>query len=321
MPSTDSEKSPPKNDGALTADEIDALLSGENASPHLKYTGDFVNDDETKSFIEQAADIIHKTYEFRMKAKREGMHISNFGNCDIRSAEEGSAPESINEYDDAAYRLKMLQGEAVWAIREAVNPRLFLLLLFSHLDNSELDAVEKLLSEFEIFKDFGFEDGLVSTDEEKREAIGQDEFIAQLACIVRRAYNLDKKAKTKGLLALEEDLLYDKQKLWLRDIFISGLRLTVDGTDEEYINRILSNKIAQERDERVKRLKTIEKEAVLCIQRAEHYRRFLFYVVSRIDDSELETLREALSDTVLTGDEVVQLLKAIKESDAEPASR
>jgi len=56
-------------------------------------------------------------------------------------------------------------------------------------------------------------------------------------------------------------------KLSDRDIFQYGLRFVVDGTDREIIEKILSNLIAQEKDEYMRTLKTIQKEAVFMIQK------------------------------------------------------
>jgi flagellar motor component MotA len=89
------------------------------------------------------------------------------------------------------------------------------------------------------------------------------EFLDQYAKIAEKALRMSKKARREGVLALENDLDYTKADK--RDLFEYGLRFGVDGTASEWIEEILSNIIAQERDEQVKTLKTIQKEAVLMI--------------------------------------------------------
>jgi flagellar motor component MotA len=72
------------------------------------------------------------------------------------------------------------------------------------------------------------------------------------------------KSRRQGLLALEEEI--SQERLDERDIFEYGIRFVVDGTDREVIEKILSNIIKQEKDENMRILKTIQKEAVLMIQ-------------------------------------------------------
>jgi flagellar motor component MotA len=65
-------------------------------------------------------------------------------------------------------------------------------------------------------------------------------------------------------LALEEEI--SAEKVAARDILEYGLRFVIDGTDRDMIEKILSNIVNQEQDERLKILKTMQKEAVLMIQ-------------------------------------------------------
>jgi flagellar motor component MotA len=67
---------------------------------------------------------------------------------------------------------------------------------------------------------------------------------------------------------LEEELV--QEKINERDVFEYGIYFVVDGTDNEIIEKILSNIIKQERDEYMYILKTIQKEAVLMIQDGLH---------------------------------------------------
>ena len=63
-----------------------------------------------------------------------------------------------------------------------------------------------------------------------------------------------------------EDTLLDQEKADARDIFEYGLRFVVDGIDAEIIDEILSNIINQEKDEYLRILKNIQKQAVLGMQ-------------------------------------------------------
>ena len=94
--------------------------------------------------------------------------------------------------------------------------------------------------------------------------MNHDEFEKRYYEIAGHAMAFSEKARREGLLALEEDS--DQGKINDRDIFEYGIRFVVDGTDREMIEKILSNIIAQEKDEHWRVLKTIQKEAVLAIQ-------------------------------------------------------
>jgi flagellar motor component MotA len=91
-----------------------------------------------------------------------------------------------------------------------------------------------------------------------------DEFVKNYTEIVEHAMNYAEKARREGLLALEEEL--DQEKIDNRDVFEYGMRFVVDGTDAEIIEKLLSNIIKQEKDEELRTLKTIQKEAALMIQ-------------------------------------------------------
>jgi flagellar motor component MotA len=91
-----------------------------------------------------------------------------------------------------------------------------------------------------------------------------NEFVKKYNEIVKRALKFSEKSRREGLLSLEDDLDYDKAKE--RDIFEYGLQFVIDGTPKELIEKILSNIIKQEKDERKIVLMNIQKEAVLLIQ-------------------------------------------------------
>jgi chemotaxis protein MotA len=104
---------------------------------------------------------------------------------------------------------------------------------------------------------------------------------AGFAC---KAILFAEKARREGLLALEEELEdYDEKFLGPRDIFKLGLRLVIDGTDKDFIDRILSNIVDQEEDPLKKRLKVVQKEAVLSIQSGTNPR-LLVYLLNSLTD-------------------------------------
>ena len=113
----------------------------------------------------------------------------------------------------------------------------------------------------------------------------REEFIAEYNAIAGRALTLAKKARRMGLLSLEED--FDKEKVNNRDILEYGTRLAIDGTDRDDIEFILSNIIEQEKDENIRRLKTIQKVAVLGIQMGNNPR-ILFLALNSLTDIPLK---------------------------------
>jgi len=94
--------------------------------------------------------------------------------------------------------------------------------------------------------------------------MNRDEFVKKYYDIAKRAMEFSEKARREGLLALEEK--FDHEKINDRDVFEYGIRFVIDGTDQGLVDKILSNIINQEKDENMKVLKTIQKEAVLRIQ-------------------------------------------------------
>jgi flagellar motor component MotA len=91
-----------------------------------------------------------------------------------------------------------------------------------------------------------------------------DAFVKEYRALVERAVVLAEKSRREGLLVLEA--LIDEQNYKRRGILDYGLRLVIDGLDSRFIDKILSNIIELETDADKKRLKKIEKEAVLAIQ-------------------------------------------------------
>ena len=121
--------------------------------------------------------------------------------------------------------------------------------------------------------------------------MNHEEFVKRYYEIAVRALTFSEKARREGLLALEE--LADQEKVNNRDIFEYGMRLVVDGFGKELIEKILSNIIAQEKDEQWRLLKTIQNEAVLAIQEGTNPR-ILAFLLNSYTDMPLndETYRE-----------------------------
>ena len=98
--------------------------------------------------------------------------------------------------------------------------------------------------------------------------MNRDEFIKAYHDFIDVALGASVKTRREGLLAMETDL--DPKKINERDIFHYGMRFVLDGVLPEIIDKILSNIIEQEKDEYSRRLKIIQKEAVMSIQQGTH---------------------------------------------------
>jgi flagellar motor component MotA len=107
------------------------------------------------------------------------------------------------------------------------------------------------------------------------------EFIESYVTMLENILDCAEKARREGLLALEES--FNQEKIDERDIFAYGLSFVVDGTDRALIEKILSNIIAQEKDEYARILKTIQKEAVLGIQEGLNSRILIHLLTSYAD--------------------------------------
>jgi len=104
--------------------------------------------------------------------------------------------------------------------------------------------------------------------------MNQDEFLTKYSEIIIKTIKYSKKARTEGLLALEDVL--DEEKVNNRDIFEYGLRFVIDGTDYRVINDIMGIMIEMENDKYKKLLMRLQAEAVLSIQAGDNPR-IIFY--------------------------------------------
>ena len=92
----------------------------------------------------------------------------------------------------------------------------------------------------------------------------RDEFEIAFYQVLERSFKVSEIARRKGLLAVEDVL--DSEKISNRDIFEYGMQFVIDGTDSEFVDKLLSNIIKQEKDEDKALLMLMQKEAVLTIQ-------------------------------------------------------
>jgi flagellar motor component MotA len=111
----------------------------------------------------------------------------------------------------------------------------------------------------------------------------RDEFIEHYAIFAQHAIRIAVKARSKGLLSLEDSL--NHEKVSNRDIFEYGLRFVIDGTDKDVIDDLLSNIIDQEKDEYARRFKLLQKEVVLRIQDGTNPRLVACFINSYTDFS------------------------------------
>ena len=119
-----------------------------------------------------------------------------------------------------------------------------------------------------------------------------DEFRSEFFVVLKRAMFFSEKVRREGLLALEEIL--DAEKIGKRDIFEFGMHFVLDGISAELIDKLLSNIINHEKDEFVKTLKVIQKEALLAIQSGCNPRIFVTLLLSYTDilwdDPEIDSI-------------------------------
>ena len=91
-----------------------------------------------------------------------------------------------------------------------------------------------------------------------------EEFRKEAIAVIKRAMLFTTIARKEGLLALEEKI--DRKKAGEHDVFECGMALVLESSEEERVEKVLSDIIGQEKDETSKTLKTIQKEAVMSIR-------------------------------------------------------
>jgi flagellar motor component MotA len=110
------------------------------------------------------------------------------------------------------------------------------------------------------------------------------EFEKAYLATVKLALEWNKESHRRGLVSLGDWI--DEEKVAQRDIFHYGMQFVSDGTDEFFVDKILSNIINQEKDEDTKLLKNIQKEVVLDIQRGVRSG-FIIKILNSYVDNEL----------------------------------
>jgi len=124
----------------------------------------------------------------------------------------------------------------------------------------------------------------------------QKEFTRQAAYIVQRAYAVNLKGRKQGLGEIGDDIRAEGLKRL--DIFEFGIKLASEGVDSTNINSILSGIINRKQDEMAKRLKTMQKEAVLCIRNNANSWMLFNSIFSLMTGDEQKEARELLKDKV-----------------------
>jgi len=189
-------------------------------------------------------------------------------------------------------RIKIIQKEAALCIQSGFNTRMLVLKLISYLSKNECKSLVKLLYEFDLDSGDLDSDGGLKTAPVKPDVkivLKQSEFFKQASDVIKISYKFSLKARREGLLSLDDEL-EDIDFEFLKE----GLRLVVDGTDSVIIADILSNKINSQHDENYKKLLTIQKESVLCIQAGDNTNFMLHKLISFLDNSELKNMNDAL---------------------------
>jgi flagellar motor switch protein FliG len=146
--------------------------------------------------------------------------------------------------------------------------------------------------------------------------MNRTEFIELYGAFIKKALPLAEKSRREGLLSLAADT----ERVSERDIFEYGLNFAIDGTDTAYIEKILGNIIAQEKDEYARIYKTMQKEAVMGIQQG-LAPQMLYYILNSLSPISLkedEAYKSMNADKAKTRDEafdkeIAAMLKALDE--------
>jgi len=115
--------------------------------------------------------------------------------------------------------------------------------------------------------------------------LNRAEFIEQYTALAKQVQMLAEKARREGILSF--DGLFEEERINERDILEYGLSFAVDGVAYEIIEKILSNIIAQEKDEYTRLYKTIQKEAVLAIQQG-YNPKMIYFILNSFTDLPLK---------------------------------
>jgi flagellar motor component MotA len=96
----------------------------------------------------------------------------------------------------------------------------------------------------------------------------QKEFESVYISFVIKAKQLSEDSRKNGLLSLEDSI--DPVAYAQRDIFEVGLRLVIDGSDKDFIDKVLTNLVCHNTNLWDNLLAEIKKQAVLSIARGDN---------------------------------------------------
>ena len=261
-------------------------------------------------FIKETANVLKIACKFIYKARREGLLSLedeledidyDFIKEGLRLVVDGTDSDIINkilsnqidlEKDEYRKKIKRIMKEAVINIQAGNNPELMTHMLISYINNSDLIKISKILCDINFFKENAFEDVNPLGNEKKK-------FPVLAADIIKRAYHFCEISKSGGLLALTD--VIDQKKAGGRDIFDYGIKFAVDAVYPYYIDFILSNLIEQEKNTDIKRLKEMQREAVLSIGKNENPAFVFHALISHINDEELVEVKKIFSNTEFAG--------------------
>ena len=91
--------------------------------------------------------------------------------------------------------------------------------------------------------------------------------LEQYSVLVDRAVKITEKACSEGLFNVENDISAEKIKVL--SVFDYGMVLVISGEDEEKIDGVLTTLINMEKDTELRKLKYLEKYAVMAIRNGE----------------------------------------------------
>ena len=294
----------------LDLEDIDKMDDFDN----IEITTD--NEMNQDDFIYETANIIIRAYNFSMLSRREGLLAleSELAEIDnellkkgMRLVVDGTDSKIIYnfltnkidpELNEKTRRLIKIIREAVLSIQAGDNSEILMHKMLSYMNNPELKALNDIITGVELLSKFNFEEDAPASAAKLPAQKDTNNFIKQIAYIIHRAYKFSIKAMKNGLLDLKDDI--DNKKYLSRDIFDYGMQFAVDGTENEIINSILTNLIESEQDEEIRRLKQIQKEAVIGIQKGENPKVLFHVLISYINNIELEGLQKLISNTAFS---------------------
>jgi len=252
-------------------------------------------------FLKQTADILRIVYKFSLKARREGLLSleDELEDIDHEILKEGLRlvvdgtdsviisdiiSNKINAQQDENYkRILTIQKHSILSIQAGYNAVFMLHKLISFLNNSELKNIKETLCKLDFFENNNFIDSVQFKREGKK-------FTDIAANIIQRAYKLSEVSYREGLLSMEDHI--DQDKKAERDILEYGINFVTDGIDSNEIEEILSNQIDLEQNGEFKRLKLIQKAAVLCIFKGENPPLLIHTLLSFLNNKELEEIKK-----------------------------